>query len=77
VSSVILRILNYFQVFRAPTKTLPYPQRQRKKSRDRGESMAFVKACTAALSSKDSKKCSEFKAVGVNVAAKLKKMNPQ
>jgi hypothetical protein len=48
-----------------------------RKSRDREESMAFIKACTAALSSKDSNKCSEFEAVGVNVAAKLQKMNPQ
>jgi hypothetical protein len=77
VSSVILRILNYFQVFRAPTKPLPYSQSKRRKSRDREESMAFIKACTAALSSKDSNECSESEseAVGVNVAAKLQKMN--
>jgi hypothetical protein len=76
MSSVILRILNYFQVFRAPTKPLPYPQRKMRKRRDREERMAFIKACTEGLSSKDSNECSVFEAVGVNIAAKLQKMNP-
>jgi hypothetical protein len=47
MSSAILRILNYFQVFRALTKPLPYPQRKRRKRRDREESVTFIKACTA------------------------------
>jgi hypothetical protein len=58
VSSVILIILNYFQVLRASTKPLPYPQRKRKNSRGREESMAFIKAHTAVLSSKHNTACS-------------------
>lgn len=59
-----------FQVFKSPINPT-----QKFKKRKRDENVTdFMKTCASALSSV-SEKIDEFDAIGVNIAAKLKKMN--